>query len=181
MYIFQVMLYVYGSSKYTTLFMPSILFPSLFKFSWYQSSILDPRLWSKLTMDDSGKKRFITEPHSPYYLHPSKGPSVMITIIVFDGQNNDLWESVVRTTLKANNKLGFVDGILERPKEWGVYIMPCMGHGSLDVMLFAAQHHRPAAVDELGDGKNSVGWFKEKIWNAKNSQNSLIKSQYCKL
>ena len=64
-----------------------------------------------------GKKRFILEPHSPYYLDPSKGPGVMITAVVFDGQNYDMWEKTVRTTLKAKNKLGFIDGTLARSKE----------------------------------------------------------------
>ena len=30
-------------------------------------------------------------------------------VIKFDGKNYDLWEQGIRTALKANNKLGFVD------------------------------------------------------------------------
>ena len=36
-------------------------------------------------MSNGGKKRFVIEPHSPYYLHPSDGPGVMTTVVVFDG------------------------------------------------------------------------------------------------
>ena len=68
-------------------------------------------------MGDSGKKKFIIELHSPYYLHPAEGPRVMITAVIFDEQNYDLWERVVRTALKAKNKLRFIDGMLERPNE----------------------------------------------------------------
>jgi len=39
-----------------------------------------------------GKTKFVIEPHSPYYLHPSEGSGVMITAVVFDGKNYDLWE-----------------------------------------------------------------------------------------
>ena len=67
-------------------------------------------------MSDGGKKRFVIEPHSPYYLHPSDGPGVMIMAVVFDGKNYDLWKRAVRTALKAKNKLGFIDGTLTRPK-----------------------------------------------------------------
>lgn len=55
-------------------------------------------------MGDSGNKRFVVEPHSPYYLHPSEGPSVMIAAVVFDGKNYDLWEKAVKAALKAKNK-----------------------------------------------------------------------------
>jgi len=62
-----------------------------------------------------GKTKFVIEPHSPYYLHPSEGSGVMITAVVFDGKNYDLWEWAVRTVLKAKNKLCFIDGSLTRP------------------------------------------------------------------
>ena len=39
----------------------------------------------------------------------------MITAVVFDGKNYDLWERAVRTALKAKNKIVFIDGTLTRP------------------------------------------------------------------
>ena len=62
---------------------------------------------------------FIIEPHSPNFLHPSEGPGVLITAVIFDGLNHDLWERAVRTALKAKNKLGFIDGSLARPAATG--------------------------------------------------------------
>jgi len=63
------------------------------------------------------KNRFIIEPHSPYHLHTLEGPGVLIIAVVFDGKNYDLWERAVRVTLKAKNKLGFIEGTLKRPEE----------------------------------------------------------------
>ena len=57
------------------------------------------------------------EPHSPHYLHPAEGLGVLITAIIFDRKNFDLWEIVVKTALKAKNKLGFFEGTLKRPTE----------------------------------------------------------------
>ena len=59
----------------------------------------------------------MVEPHSPNYLHPSKGPGMMITTVIFDGKNYDLWERVVKTALKSKNKLAFIEGKLPRPKD----------------------------------------------------------------
>ena len=58
----------------------------------------------------------ITESHSPYFLYPSKGPGMMITVVIFDGTNYDLWQRDVRKALKAKNKLCFIDGSLPRPE-----------------------------------------------------------------
>jgi len=68
-------------------------------------------------MGKDGEKRwFIIEPHSPYYLHPSEGPGALITAVVFDGKNYDLWEKAIHTALKAKNKLEIIDRTLKRPK-----------------------------------------------------------------
>ena len=62
-----------------------------------------------------GKINFVIEPHLPYYIHPSEGPSVMIMAVIFNDKNYDLWERATRTALKAKNKLCFIDGSLARP------------------------------------------------------------------
>jgi len=61
----------------------------------------------------SGKK-FPVENHSRYYLHPYEVHGGLIMVVIFYRKNYDLWERAVRTTLKARNKLGFVDGSLKR-------------------------------------------------------------------
>jgi len=66
-------------------------------------------------MSNSGKKRFIVEPHSPYFLHPSDGPGAMITAVIFDGKNYELWEQAIMTALRAKNKIAFIDGSIVRP------------------------------------------------------------------
>ena len=68
--------------------------------------------------DDETKTKvenFVITPQSPYYLSPSDSPEALITAIRFDGKNYDLWEQAVRTSLRAKNKLGFVDGTITKP------------------------------------------------------------------
>lgn len=66
-------------------------------------------------MTNGGSKGFIIEPQSPYYLHPLEGPRVLITIVVFNGKNYDIWEKDIQTSLKAKNTLGVIEGTLTRP------------------------------------------------------------------
>jgi len=90
-------------------------------------------------MGDNGKKRFIIELHSSYFLHPSEGHGVLIIAAGFDGHNYDLWERAVITALRAKNKLGFINGSLERPTNkvmnsfWkakrGTWSTRCFAHG----------------------------------------------------
>jgi len=40
------------------------------------------------------KKRFVIEPHSPYYLYPYEGLGILITAVIFDGKNYDLWREL---------------------------------------------------------------------------------------
>jgi len=50
-------------------------------------------------------------------LLPFEGLRELITTVIFDGKNYNLRERAVPTTLKAKNKLGFIDRILIRPAE----------------------------------------------------------------
>ena len=112
--------------------------------------------------DGGGKKRFIIEPHSPHYLHPSEGPGAIIMTFVFDGKNYDLWERAVRTALKAKNKLAFIDGSLTRPaaKEDEEF-SECHAWDMLKfhVMFMAIERHRPEALNDYsiyGDRSSNV-------------------------
>ena len=40
----------------------------------------------------------------------------MVAAVIFDGKNYNLWEWAVWTSLKVNNKLGFIDGTLTKPQ-----------------------------------------------------------------
>jgi len=54
----------------------------------------------------------MVENHSPYYPHPLEGPGGLITTVNFNGTNYNVWRKLVKTALKAKNKLGFIDGML---------------------------------------------------------------------
>ena len=56
------------------------------------------------------------EPSSPLYLHPSDNPGATITTCVFNGENYDMWEKAVKNALRAKNKLGIIDGTINKPK-----------------------------------------------------------------
>jgi transposase InsO family protein len=53
---------------------------------------------------------------SPYYLHPSANTDRIISPVVLRGNNYNEWARSVRNALKANNKLGFIDGSIQPPK-----------------------------------------------------------------
>ena len=59
--------------------------------------------------------KFVIKSHSPYHLHPSKGPGALIIVVIFDGKNYGLWEKAIRTSLKSKNKLGFIDETIAKP------------------------------------------------------------------
>jgi len=63
---------------------------------------------------DEDKIRFMI--HSPCYFQPSEGPNTLVIMLVFDRKNYDMWEKVVHTALKAEDKLGFIDGTLAKPE-----------------------------------------------------------------
>lgn len=60
-------------------------------------------------------KKFLTENHSPYFLHPLEGPGALITAGVFYEKIYDLWEKAMRNAFKGENKLGCIEGPLKKP------------------------------------------------------------------
>jgi len=60
---------------------------------------------------------FVIDNQSPYFLHPSDSPGVIITSIKFDDKNYELRESTVRTSLRSKNKPGFINGMIQRPEK----------------------------------------------------------------
>ena len=59
--------------------------------------------------------KFALDNTSPYYVHPSEGSRTLISVVIFNGENYDLWVKAVTTTLGSKNKLEFVDGKLKDP------------------------------------------------------------------
>ncbi|WJZ96591.1 hypothetical protein VitviT2T_015264 [Vitis vinifera] len=64
--------------------------------------------------DDGGSnsdKKMLT----PYALTSNDNPGNIITQVQLNGENYDEWARVVRTTLRAKKKYGFVDGSIKQP------------------------------------------------------------------
>jgi len=65
--------------------------------------------------NDSKPQEFIVDTQSPYFLYPLDSPGTILTIVRFNWKNYVMWEQVVRTALKAKNKLAFIDGKIIKP------------------------------------------------------------------
>ncbi|KAG7636894.1 C2 domain [Arabidopsis thaliana x Arabidopsis arenosa] len=52
---------------------------------------------------------------SPLYLHSSDGPENLITNVQLKGENYEDWAKHVRNASRTKQKLGFIDGTLEKP------------------------------------------------------------------
>jgi len=44
-------------------------------------------------------KKFVLDNTSPYHVHPSEGSGALITAVIFNGENYDLWVKAVTTAL----------------------------------------------------------------------------------
>ncbi|XP_074303160.1 uncharacterized protein LOC141637545 [Silene latifolia] len=65
--------------------------------------------------EGKGSKTKLIPTTSPLYLHQSDSTSLMLTQIVFNGDNYDLWAPAVRNGLNAKNKLSFIEGKVKKP------------------------------------------------------------------
>nr|GMC77861.1 uncharacterized protein LOC109192811 [Ipomoea batatas] len=52
---------------------------------------------------------------SPFYLHPSENPSLILVSTVLDGCNYHPWARAMEMSLLSKNKLGFVDSTIAMP------------------------------------------------------------------
>ncbi|CAA7030339.1 unnamed protein product [Microthlaspi erraticum] len=55
--------------------------------------------------------------HSPYHLHSSDHPGLVLTAEPLDGSNYGIWSIAISTSLEAKNKMGFLDGSIPQPDE----------------------------------------------------------------
>lgn len=60
--------------------------------------------------------------HSPYHLHSSDHPGLVLVAEPLDGSNYGVWIIAMTTSLEAKNKLGFVDGSIVKPSEDDPYL-----------------------------------------------------------
>jgi len=52
---------------------------------------------------------------SVFYVHPSEGPNSVSIIPKFNGSNYLAWSRSMKHTLGANNKLVFINGVVQQP------------------------------------------------------------------
>ncbi|KAL1214958.1 hypothetical protein V5N11_008737 [Cardamine amara subsp. amara] len=64
---------------------------------------------------------------SDFYLHASADPCQVICSVLLNENNYEMWSKLMRNALRAKNKLGFIDGVITKPKEgnksiklWGI-------------------------------------------------------------
>ncbi|KAG5526144.1 hypothetical protein RHGRI_032430 [Rhododendron griersonianum] len=53
----------------------------------------------------------------PYFIHHSDNPTAVLVSPLLSGDNYGTWLRAMTMALRAKNKLGFVDGSIEEPKE----------------------------------------------------------------
>ncbi|XP_072054266.1 uncharacterized protein [Arachis hypogaea] len=79
------------------------------------------RVLSKLSnMQLSSAKssaNFLSDPSSVYYLHPGENLGISIVTVTLNTQNYNFWSRVMRLALKSKNKLGFIDGTIQKPNK----------------------------------------------------------------
>ncbi|XP_075103433.1 uncharacterized protein LOC107799949 [Nicotiana tabacum] len=66
-----------------------------------------------------GSKTPMNDPILPYFLLSVDHTGICITLVVLKGDNYDELAKAVRNTFRAKKKLGFIDGMITKPKEEG--------------------------------------------------------------
>ncbi|CAA7021351.1 unnamed protein product [Microthlaspi erraticum] len=59
--------------------------------------------------------------HSPFHLHSSDHPGLVLASELLDGTDYGLWLVAMTTSLEAKNKIGFIDGSIPIPAETDPY------------------------------------------------------------
>lgn len=55
---------------------------------------------------------------SIYYLHLSDNPRALITSVLLKGDNYTEWATELSNSIHAKQKLGFINGTIEKPTKW---------------------------------------------------------------
>ena len=75
-------------------------------------------LIQKLGMAENQDKHIVfryNDPQSPYFLSSFDHPGYIISLVILNGDNYGNWSRLLVNALKSKNKLGFVNGTLEKP------------------------------------------------------------------
>ncbi|XP_068474622.1 uncharacterized protein [Phaseolus vulgaris] len=70
---------------------------------------------SEVHSTDPGITDSSLHPSSPYYIHPSEGPSSVSITPVLTGSNYHMWSRPIRMALISKNKMGFLTGAVIEP------------------------------------------------------------------
>jgi len=70
---------------------------------------------SEVHSTDPGITDSSLHPSSPYYIHPSEGPSSVSITPVLTGSNYHMWSRAIRMALISKNKMGFLTGVVIEP------------------------------------------------------------------
>lgn len=57
----------------------------------------------------------VSDPSSPYYMHPNENPGAPLVSKLLTGDNYHAWSRSMTIGLKTKNKLEFIDGTLPKP------------------------------------------------------------------
>ena len=57
----------------------------------------------------------LTDPMSPYFLHPSESPGLALVSTPVTESNYHFWSQAMTMALDSKNKMGFIDGSLQEP------------------------------------------------------------------
>ena len=57
----------------------------------------------------------LSDPNSPYFLHPGKGPGAVLVSTPLIETNYHLWSRTMTMALESKNKMCFLDGSLPKP------------------------------------------------------------------
>ena len=61
------------------------------------------------------RKSTIADPLSPYFLHHSNSPGLVLVSQQLIGEAYASWSKAMTIALSVKNKLGFIDGTISRP------------------------------------------------------------------
>ena len=71
---------------------------------------------SAAAMGEEKSKKMMDDFSDPLLLHHSDHPRLVLVSKVLEGDNYGQWSRAMRLALSAKNKLGFINGDLEKPK-----------------------------------------------------------------
>lgn len=105
------MIFLFSSSS------PTLLQRLAFLLFFFIASI---NLDSYVSFNVQNGKSAINDPFSPFSLHRSDSPDLMLVTQQLTGDNYVSWSRAVMKALSVENKLGFVDGSIPSPDDMDI-------------------------------------------------------------